>query len=96
MGGRGYGIPVLERDEKTGEFYVKAPASSTSTSPLGSQGAGPTTKQVKAPPARISVGVKKSGAPIYTKAARRFYNAKFRAEPERLSKVLAAAGGKLS
>lgn len=50
--------------------------------------------KVKAAPIRINTGVKKSGAlPRYTKAARRFYNEKFRAEPERLSKVLAAAGG---
>lgn len=50
--------------------------------------------KVKAAPIKINVGVKKSGAlPRYTKAARRFYNEKFQAEPERLSKVLAAAGG---
>jgi hypothetical protein len=42
------------------------------------------------------VGVKKSGAaPRYSKAARRFYNETYRAESERLSKVLAAAGGNL-
>ena len=48
------------------------------------------------PTRRISVGVKKSSAaPRYSKAARRFYNETYRAESERLSKVLAAAGGNL-
>ncbi|CAM6119480.1 unnamed protein product [Calypogeia fissa] len=32
------------------------------------------------------------GSPLYSKAARRFYNERFREEPQRLSKVLAAAG----
>lgn len=34
--------------------------------------------------------------PKHSKAARRFYNENFRDPPQRLSKVLAAAGGELS
>lgn len=35
-----------------------------------------------------------SSEPKYSKAARRFYNERFREPPQRLAKVLAAAGGK--
>lgn len=35
-----------------------------------------------------------TSAPKYSKAARRFYNQNIREQPQRLSKVLAAAGGK--
>ncbi|KAL2653085.1 hypothetical protein R1flu_021213 [Riccia fluitans] len=50
------------------------------------------TKPTNAPPRRGPPAVKTpSGPPQYSKAARRFYNEKFR-EPQRLAKVLAAAG----
>lgn len=37
---------------------------------------------------------KPAAEPKYSKAARRFYNERFREPPQRLAKVLAAAGGK--
>lgn len=37
---------------------------------------------------------KPSAEPKYSKAARRFYNERFREPPQRIAKVLAAAGGK--
>ncbi|KAL3684886.1 hypothetical protein R1sor_002908 [Riccia sorocarpa] len=50
------------------------------------------TKPRQASPRRAGPAAKApSGPPQYSKAARRFYNEKFR-EPERLAKVLAAAG----
>jgi hypothetical protein len=71
--------PVLDIDDK-GAIYIK------------DVGGAPLAE----PTRRISVGVKKSSAaPRYSKAARRFYNETYRAESERLSKVLAAAGGNL-
>ncbi|XP_024380410.1 putative ribosomal large subunit pseudouridine synthase SVR1, chloroplastic [Physcomitrium patens] len=79
--------PILDINEK-GEIYIKDVG--------GVPAAGEVDSKRKAktePASRISVGVKKSGAvPKYSKAARRFYNETYRAECERLSKVLAAAG----
>ena len=87
-------IPVLESDGKGGFHVQEAESGSGARNEKGE--AESNKSKVKAAPIRINVGVKKSGAlPRYTKAARRFYNEKFQAEPERLSKVLAAAGGTL-
>jgi hypothetical protein len=82
--------PVLDIDDK-GEIYIK----DVGGAPVA--GEGEAKRRAKAEPTRrISVGVKKSSAaPRYSKAARRFYNETYRAESERLSKVLAAAGGNL-
>lgn len=49
------------------------------------------TQNVKPKKKKETVNVK---APQLSKAARRFYNQNFKDQPERLSKVLAAAGGK--
>ncbi|CAM6026376.1 unnamed protein product [Sphagnum balticum] len=97
-------IPILARDEN-GNIYLKTageragPATPSSSSPssLGERDDDAASPKKKQTTFRIATGVKKpaptsSGLPRYTKAARRFYNQKFRAEPERLSKVLAAAG----
>lgn len=79
--------PVLDINDK-GEIYMK------DVGGVASVGEGEVKRRAKPDSTRISVGVKKSSAvPRYSKAARRFYNETYRAESERLSKVLAAAGG---
>lgn len=56
------------------------------------------TQRKKKKEDRGSGGKDKPGVPTaepkYSKAARRFYNERFREPPQRLAKVLAAAGGK--
>ncbi|KAG0561307.1 hypothetical protein KC19_9G053800 [Ceratodon purpureus] len=78
--------PVLDINDK-GEIYMK------DVGGVASVEEGEVKRRAKPDSTRISVGVKKSSAvPRYSKAARRFYNETYRAESERLSKVLAAAG----
>lgn len=84
-------IPLIARDEH-GKLTLKMPADDgPSEKPKMQQNSSPPYMRSAAPKRAISSKQVPTGPPKFSKASRRFYNETFR-EPQRLSKVLAAAG----
>ncbi|CAM8889111.1 unnamed protein product [Rhodiola kirilowii] len=87
-------IPWIVRDEKGNLSMESRPparylAALAETKPTPKKNKSGKVVQRSAPKAKVSVP---TAEPRYSKAARRYYNENFRTPPQRLSKVLAAAG----
>lgn len=83
-------IPWIVRDEKGNLTLQSSPPASL----LHAMANANTSKKKKKEKVAKAKPVASSTEPKLSKAARRYYNENFRDPPQRLSKVLAAAGGK--